>query len=131
MAEPEKITIIEGPPPTFEFVANAWLYGLTEGPQPARIAVCRVRTFNGPSLVERCYRAWRDGQPISLEYRAEDGLTEEVPIVAARWVEIEEGDVLMVWVRLDEDEMEIEIDFEFDDPFDDLDDDDLGFDFNF
>ena len=29
MPEPEKITIIEGPPPTFELVSDTWLFGLS------------------------------------------------------------------------------------------------------
>jgi hypothetical protein len=48
MSEPEKITIIEGPPPTFELVADSWLLSLIEGPVPARVGMCRVRAFNGP-----------------------------------------------------------------------------------
>ena len=70
--------------------------------------------MNGPALVERCYRAWRDLQSISLEYRDQDGITEVAPIEAVRWVELPEGDALLLWVRLDEDEFEIEIDIELD-----------------
>ena len=128
MSEQEKITIIEGPPPMFEIVGEPWLMGLTESPYPSRIALCRVRTANGPALVERCYRAWRDLQSISLEYRDQDGITEVAPIEAVRWVELPEGDALLLWVRLDEDEFEIEIDIEldgFDDNYlDGLDEDD-------
>ncbi|HEY42940.1 MAG TPA: hypothetical protein G4O11_03050 [Anaerolineae bacterium] len=129
MPEPRKITIIEGPPPTFELVHDAWLLGLTEGPFPTRIALCRVRSINGPALVERCYRAWRDSQPISLEFQTEDGETREATIVAARWVEKPEGDMLYLWVCLSEDELEIEIGFDIDD-FDDIGDDIDGFDFD-
>jgi hypothetical protein len=129
MSEPRKITIIEGPPPTFELVHDAWLLGLTEGPFPTRIALCRVRTFNGPALVERCYRAWRDSQPISLEFRTEDDETREATIVATRWVKKPEGDMLYLWVRLSEDEIELEIGFDIDD-FDDAGDDIDGFDFD-
>jgi len=124
--EIEKITIIEGPPPTFEIVGDAWLLGLSEGPAPAQIAVCRLRTFNGPALVERCYRAWRDRQAIQLEYRAEDGLTQQAPIVAARYAELEEGHVLSLWVRMDADDVEVEIDFDADDDEDEP--DNTGFD---
>lgn len=123
MAEHEKITIIEGPPPTFELASEAWLLGLTEGPVPTQIALCRVRTANGPQLVERCYRAWRDRETIHLEFRSEDGLTQQAPIVAVRWVEVEQGDVLLLWVRLADDEIEIELDF-------DLEDDDIEGDFD-
>lgn len=112
MAEARKITIIEGPPPTFELARDTWLLGLTESPVPTRVALCRVRTFNGPELVERCYQAWRDGQPINLEYRTQEGLTQQAPIVAVRWVEQSEGHVLFLWLRLKEDEIEIEVDFD-------------------
>jgi hypothetical protein len=123
MAEPQKITIIEGPPPTFEYADESWLYGLTEGPAPYRIARCTLRTHNGPALVERCYRTWRDRNNIDLEFRDDSGLTRQAPIVAARFAEQDEGDVMMVWVRLEESEIEIELDFEFDDgDDDDLDD---------
>ena len=138
MTEPEKITIIEGPPPTFELVGDPWLLGLIEGPLPSGVAVCRVRTANGPTLVERCYRAWRDGQPIHLEYRSEEGLTEQAPIMAVRFMESSEGHLLLLWVRVDEGDIEIEFefddemedDFDFDVDFDDDEDDDQDFDFS-
>ena len=95
MTQPEKITIIEGPPPTFEVVSDSWLLGLIEGPYAGMVAMCRVRSLNGPTLVERCYRAWRDGTPMNLEYRTEDGLTQEAPIVAVRWVEVADGHMLL------------------------------------
>ncbi len=130
MTEPEKITIIEGPPPTFELVAEPLLYGLTEGPVPTQVALCRVRTFNGPALVERCYRAWRAGQTIRLEYRTEEGLTRQAPIIAVRWVELPEGDALLLWVRLRDDEIEVELDY-FDEDEDDFDDGDFEDDVDF
>ena len=124
MQEPQKITIIEGPTPTFEYADDPWLYGLIESSLPYRIANCKLRTFNGPELVERCYRAWRDGKSIDLEFRDDHGLTRNAPIVAARWAEQEEGDVLFVWVRLEEDEIEIEFDIDLDlDDGDDSDED--------
>ncbi|MCX6070881.1 MAG: hypothetical protein NTU91_08500 [Chloroflexi bacterium] len=121
MNEQPKITIIEGPPPTFEAATEAWLLGLTEGLALSQVAVCRVRTANGPQLVERCYRAWRDGQSISLEYRAEDGLAQQAPIVAARWTEVPDGHVLLLWVRLEEAEIEVDLDFGGEDLDDDPD----------
>lgn len=101
MTEPEKITIIEGPPPTFETVNEAWMLGMSEGPYPSQVAMCRLRSQNAPALVERCHRAWREGQAISLEYRDDDGLTTEAPIVAVRWLEVMDGQILLVWVRMD------------------------------
>jgi hypothetical protein len=127
MADPEKITIIEGPPPTFEAVSDSWAFGLAEGPIPFQIALCRLRAVNGPALVERCYRAWHAGQPTSLEYRSEDGLTHEAPIVAARWAEVDEGQILLLWIRLQPEdvEFEIEVDDELDEDADDHDPDPL------
>lgn len=117
----DKITIIEGPPPTFEAVSDGWALGLNESPSLADIAVTRLRTFNGPALVERCYRAWRENQTIHLEYRGEDGLEHLAPIVAARFVELDEGHLLLLWLRLTDDEVELELGYE--DDFGDEDDD--------
>jgi hypothetical protein len=91
--------------------------------------MCRVRAANGPALVERCYRAWRDGQSINLEYRNEDGLTQLAPIVAARWAELAEGHVLILWLRLEQGEIEVEIELgidDIDDDFDEPDDSDFN-----
>ena len=60
----EKITIIEGPPPVFEAVNDGWALGLNEGSHLSVPALTRLRTFNGPALVERCYRAWNSKLPI-------------------------------------------------------------------
>ncbi len=122
MDEQAKITIIEGPPPTFEAATEAWLLGLTEGLVLSHVAVCQVRTANGPELVERCYRAWRDSQSIALEYRAEDGTAQQAPIVAARWTEVPDGHMLLLWVRLEEGEIEVDLDFGAEDLDDDLED---------
>ncbi len=121
----DKITIIEGPPPTFEEVEESWALGLNESPYLADIAVTRLRTFNGPALVERCHRAWRNQQAIHLEFRESDGLEQRAPIVAARYVETEDGDVLILWVRIANEDAEIELDYEDDSE----DDDELDTDF--
>jgi hypothetical protein len=119
----EKITIIEGPPPTFEEVAENWVLGLNESRYLADVVLTRLRTFNGPALVERCHRAWRNQQPIHLEFKTMEGLEHRAPIVAARHIETEEGDVLYLWVRLASDETELELDYEDDyDDEEDLDD---------
>ena len=54
-----------------------------------------------------------------------DGLRQEAPIVAARTFSTEEGQLLILWVRLDNDDVELEIDYE--DDFGDSDEDDLDF----
>ena len=111
----EKITIIEGPPPTFEMVGDGWALGLNESPTLANIALTQLRTFNGPALVERCHRAWRKQQAINLEYRSSDGLIQTAPIVAARFIDTQDGHLLALWVRLVEEEVELEFGFDDDD----------------
>ena len=111
----DKITIIEGPPPEFEQVNDGWAIGLNEGPHLNVPALTRLRTFNGAALVERCYRAWHAKASIVLHYRNEVGLDLTAPILAARNVKTEEGDVLHLWVYLDREHVEYEIDSEEDD----------------
>ena len=89
--------------------------GLNEGPFLYDLALTRLRTFNGSALVERCHRAWRNQQPIRLEYRGEDGLISAKPIVAARTISSQEGQVIMLWVRLPESDIEIELEYDDDD----------------
>lgn len=105
----DKITIIEGPPPVFEDVHEGWPLGLNESPTLHKLALTRLRTFNGPSLVERCYRAWRKQQTIQLEFRAADGLVHKTPIVASRTIEVDDGQLILLWVRLTEQEALLEL----------------------
>jgi hypothetical protein len=121
----DKITIIEGPPPTFEAVNDSWVLGLNESPTLGEVAVTRLRTFNGPALVERCHRAWRNHQSIHLEFRTQEGLQQQAPIVAARYLETEEGHLLVLWVRLTDEEVELELGYE--DDLGDGDEDDLDY----
>ncbi len=109
--EERKITIIEGPPPTFEAAMDEWAMSMVEGPSLKKIAVTRVRALNGPALVERCYRAWKQREPIHLEFRSADGLIQRVPIVAAHYSQIDDADVLRLWVAVDN--PDIEVDYEF------------------
>jgi hypothetical protein len=118
----DKITIIEGPPPNFEDVHEGWPLGLYESPTLHKLAMTRLRTFNGPALVERCYRAWRKHQTIQLEFRAADGLIHKTPIVASRSLELDEGQLILLWVRLTEQEALLELGAE-DDQSDNEDDD--------
>ena len=119
----DKITIIEGPPPVFEPIEDGWALGLTEGPFLFDMSLTQVRTFNGPELVERCHRMWKENGIIHLHYRNEMGVEEKVPIMAARSIETDEGQVLLLWTRHSPEEFE-----EFDDldDFDDGEDDDEG-----
>ena len=95
----DRITIIEGPTPVFEDSHDGWAIGMNEGPILYDTALTRLRTFNGPALVERCHRAWSKQEPIYLHYRNDMGLEEKVPILAARASEVDEGQVLFLWVR--------------------------------
>jgi hypothetical protein len=126
----DKITIIEGPPPTFEAVNDGWALGLIESPLLFSVRLTRLRTYNGPALLERCHRAWRHRDMIQLEFRDENGLENRTPILAARTLEIDEGQMLLLWVRLEIDLDEISVDNNEDIGGDDLDDeqdDDLDF----
>lgn len=95
----DKITIIEGPPPTFESVDDGWALGLNESRDVFDMAITRLRTFNGPALVERCHRAWRNQSTMYLHYRNELGLEEKVPIAAVRSVDSVDGQMLLLWIR--------------------------------
>ena len=118
-----KITIIEGPTPNFDSIEtdfimgiNGWTAGLTEGPYLYDTARTTLRTFNGEALLERCHTAWSHNVTMFLEYKDPIGLKREVPIVAARSVDSEDGDLLILWVRRDPEEYEeIEDDIDFDD----------------
>ena len=114
-----KITIIEGPPPTFEAVNDGWALGLNESNLLTNVMMTRLRTFNGPGLLERCHRAWRHQSTIHLEYRGVDGLQSQAPILAARTVEVDDGQVLLLWVRQEIDEEQLEAGLGDDDEEDD------------
>lgn len=126
----DKITIIEGPSPTFEVIPDLWVKGLAEGHLQSEVVATRLRTFDGEALVERCRRAWQKQQPIYLEFRNYEGLQDEVPIVAARNQPTEEGDMLILWVRFPQKDVEMSIEYDdedddfFFDDFDDIEDDD-------
>ena len=106
----DKITIIEGPPPVFEPVQDGWALSLNEGPRLPLTVMTHLRTFNGPALVERCYRRWKLRLPIHLHYRNDLGLEEKAPIIAARALETTAGHMLMLWVSLDMENVHVELD---------------------
>ena len=118
----DQITIIEGPPPVFEHVDESWAQSLNESPDLYDMALTRLRTFNGRALVERCHRAWSKQEPIYLHYRNEIGLEEKIPIVAARAVDSDDGNVLLLWVRREIDDLDLDEDDDIDieDDSDDL-----------
>ncbi len=117
----DRITIIEGPPPVFEDIEDGWALGLSEGSALYSLALTRLRTANGPALVERCHRVWNNHNIINLHYRNDMGLEETAPIMAVRSVDTAEGHMLLLWCRRKPDEVEEELDFGDDDS--DVDDD--------
>lgn len=102
-----KITIIEGPTPIFEPIrensintgSHAWAAGILEGPFLYDMAFTTLRTFNSQLLMDRCENTWDEKKTMFLEYRDRIGLTQQTPILAARAMEVEEGEMLMLWVR--------------------------------
>lgn len=106
----DKITIIEGPPPIFEPVQEGWVLGLNESPGLYDLTLTKLRTFNGPALVERCYHAWHAGGSMFLEYRDMLGLEKRSPILAVRSSKNRDGQILLLWVRRELEEAEIKED---------------------
>jgi hypothetical protein len=104
----DRITIIEGPPPTFEPVQDAWALGMNDTSALSIVTLTRLRTHNGPALVQRCYRAWHEQLPINLHYRGTDGMEQTAPIIAARSIETDEGYVLLLWLYFNRDRVELE-----------------------
>lgn len=97
--EPEFITIIEGPPPTFQPAQGVWPDSLLEGRTAHEIATCQTRAFRGMALVERCRRAWQSNRPVLLDFPDEIGLRRRLEIVAVRCEELPEGNLLHIWTR--------------------------------
>jgi hypothetical protein len=98
--EAEVITIVEGPTPEFEPISSEWPLGLPEGPEGSLCATCKLRTFDGEAMAERCRSAWREGRPVHLDYPDGDGGRQKADIFAVRAEELDEGDVLYLWVAL-------------------------------
>jgi hypothetical protein len=97
--EPEFITIVEGPEPAFMPHNDTWVLSVLEGAKFIGLEQCRLRTFDGPGMVERCRNAWTEGRPVFLDYPNRLGLRRQVLVAAARWGEIQEGMLLYLWVR--------------------------------
>ena len=96
----EFITIVEGPTPDFTPISTEWPLSLQEGTSNALCAVCKLRTFDGHALAERCRTAWREDRPVRLDYPDDEGGRQEADIVAVRAETVDQGDVLHLWVCL-------------------------------
>jgi len=134
-----KITVIEGPTPEFQIITNTnamdgslnWVGSVLEGPFLYNTAFTNLRTFDSQKLMDRCLDNWEVHQTMYLEYRDRLGFHREDPIIAARAITVEEGDMLLLWVRRelvtedeeDSDESDGSDDSSSFDNFDDFDDD--------
>jgi len=105
ITEPELITVVEGPPPDFQLAHEYWPFSLWEGNLPQAVALVQMRTFNGPSMLERCTRAWAQARPVLLDFPQRDGLRRKAEVLAARVTTLDGGDVLNLWVALPTDEV--------------------------
>ena len=99
-AEPELITIVEGPPPEFKSTPDLWPLSIYEEPELHPLALCQMRTFSGPKMVERCRNAWGEDRLVKLDFPDRAGLRHQVSVVAARWSEMAEGHLLHLWVQV-------------------------------
>ncbi len=121
--EPELISIIEGPPPQFQFADEMSLMALQESTLPFELARCDTRTLNGPKLVKRCQDAWHDKRVVMLEYKDLDGMKQRVEICGIRFEDMDDGTLLQLWVRLPVELQWMSIDGDEDD--DEIDDEDF------
>ena len=101
-AEPELITIVEGPPPDFQDTQDVWALSVREEREPRLLALCQLRAFSGPKMLDRCRHAWREDRPVKLDFPDGTGMRRQVDVVAARWSEVEEGHLLHLWVQIPE-----------------------------
>ncbi|MDM8530173.1 hypothetical protein QUF63_03315 [Anaerolineales bacterium HSG25] len=98
--DPAYITIVEGPPPDFREVNNNWSLGVLESHLNRDVALCEMRTFDGPKMVDRCEEAWREGRLAKLDFPDGEGGRIELDILAIRWEDVSEGHKLHLWVNI-------------------------------
>jgi len=127
VSEPELITIIEGPTPEFRPTPQRWLQSIHEGPADRGIAICQLRTGNGEDILARCQRAWRENRPVKLDFPDEIRMRRQVDVVAMRLDEVDEGQVLLLWISLPIEMMLAAEEDDFDG--DEFDGEDDGFDY--
>lgn len=120
MIEPELIEIIEGPTPEFHPTSQDWLQSIYESPTVYEVALCQLRTGNGEDIVARAEEAWAEGRPVRLDFPDELRMRQQVDVVALRLTNVEEGQLLLLWVALP---------FEYEEEEEELDDGEDDFDF--
>lgn len=114
--EPELIEVIEGPTPEFRPSPYLWFQSVYEGPEDSEVMICELRTLNGEGILDRCLNAWKEGRTVKLDYPDYMRLRKQNDVVAMRLQQLDEGPLLMLWVRLpEEDQLEEEHDENEDD----------------
>jgi len=98
--EPELIEIIEGPAPEFQPTVQSWLQSLYEGPEVSEVAMCQLRTASGEDIQERCENAWQERRPVLLDFPDKWGMRQQLDVVALRLSEVDEGELLTIWVAV-------------------------------
>lgn len=104
-AEPEFITIVEGPRPNFMPDSTIWNESIYEGMRDSHVALVELRTMNGEDIRDRSLNAWQEGRPVQLDYPSKLGVRETIDVVALRLIEGDAGTVLRLWVHVPDDEM--------------------------
>jgi hypothetical protein len=99
MIEPELITIVEGPTPEFRPSPQLWFQSIYEGPIDTDVATCELRTMNGRDIMERCKQAWKERRPVKLDFPDYMRMRQQIDVVAMRLQEVDEGTMLLLWVR--------------------------------
>jgi hypothetical protein len=61
--------------------------------------MCELRTLNGEDIVERCRDAWDEGRPVRLDYPDYLRLRKQIDVVAMRFQELDEGPMIVLWLR--------------------------------
>jgi hypothetical protein len=115
--EPELITIVEGPTPEFRPSPYLWFESVFEGPEDAEVVMCELRTLNGSDILERCIEAWKEQRPVRLDFPDFMRMRQQRDVVAMRFQDLEEGPLLMLWIRQPVGELEEQ---EYDEGDDDL-----------
>lgn len=64
------------------------------------VAMCQLRTVTGEGIKARCEDAWDEGRPVRLDYPDEWGMRQQLDVVALRLSEIDEGELLTLWVAV-------------------------------
>jgi hypothetical protein len=62
--------------------------------------MCQLRTATGQDIQDRCVAAWQEKRPVLLDFPDQWGMRQQLDVVALRLSEVEEGQVLTIWVAV-------------------------------